>query len=131
MAFGVDRFRRAQAAHLRLGRQGEALALRLLEELGLEPLCRNYRHGRWEIDIVARDGATLCFVEVKTRRHPRFRPAAAVGRAKRQHLRRAALHYLRELQAPAVNYRFDIVEVVRQGRRWTEIRHWPNAFGKE
>lgn len=127
----AERLRRARNAHLRLGRQGEALAVRLLEELGLEILCRNYRHGRWEIDIVARDGAILCFIEVKTRRNPLFRPASAVGREKRRHLVKAARHYLRELHFPGLVRRFDIIEVVRRDRSWSELRHWPGAFAEE
>ena len=122
--------RRLRAAHLALGVAGERLAARLLEELGLDILCRNYRHGHIDIDIVARDEGTLCFVEVKTRTNPLFRPATAVGRVKRKRLIRAARHYLRELHSPPIPYRYDIIEVIRIGRRFTAIHYWPNAFRK-
>jgi len=85
----------------------------LLQELGLDVLMRNYRHGKGEIDIVARDGEVLCFVEVKTRRHARRgRPADAVGREKRRMIAQTGQNYLRELGWPQVAHRFDIVELV-------------------
>ncbi|MBT4819215.1 MAG: YraN family protein, partial [Lentisphaerae bacterium] len=66
---------------MRLGRRGERIAARLLREVGYDVLARNFRAEAGEIDIVARDGETLCFVEVKTRRRiGKARPAAAVGK---------------------------------------------------
>jgi putative endonuclease len=121
-------FRRSLAAHLLLGQAGERLAIRLLEELGFEILCHNWRHGKLEIDIVARDGDTLCFIEVKTRHRPLFRPATSIGREKRRLLVRAAHRYLHALHDPAIGCRYDIIEVIRSGRRFTAIYHWPNAF---
>lgn len=122
-------FARRRAAHLRLGRRGERLACRLLRRLGLEILLRNYRHGRGEIDIVARDGETLCFVEVKTRRRRGlYDPARAVGRAKKQILLRTARHYLREIGRPPVPHRHDIVELVIPGIRVHYASYHRNAF---
>ena len=122
-------YRRRKAAHLRLGRRGEALAARALTEAGIELLVRNFRCALGEVDIVAREGSTLCFIEVKTRRRTgRFRPAAAVGRAKQQRLVRVAGRYLREIGWPGVLHRFDIVEVLMSGRRVADIRHWRGAF---
>ncbi len=118
-----------RAAHLRLGRRGERLAGRLLAELGFDLLARNCRCTHGELDLVARDGGVLCFVEVKTRhRIGRARPAAAVGREKRRNLVRAAHQYLREAGFPPVPYRFDIIEVLLDGRRPHDLRHYPNAF---
>ena len=125
-------FATRRAAHLRLGRRGERLARRLLRELGLDILALNYRSAAGEIDIVARDGNTLCFVEVKTRRHAaKARPAEAVGRAKRSRIIRTAHRYLRELGRPPVLYRFDIVEVVLQRRRVLAAHYWPQAFTED
>ena len=124
-------FAKRRAAHLRLGRRGERLAARLLRELGLDVLMRNYRCAAGEIDIVARDGEVLCFVEVKTRRHAlRSRPGEAVGRAKRARLIRSARRYLREAGHPDVVYRFDIVEILISGRRVTDARYWRQAFSE-
>jgi putative endonuclease len=120
----------ARRNHCRkLGRRGERLAVRLLTELGLEILVCNYRARRGEIDIVARDNETLCFVEVKTRRRAgRSRPGAAVGRAKQRAIVRAARQYLREIGRPPVVYRYDVVEIILARRRPADIRYRPIAF---
>ena len=55
-------------AHLRLGRRGESLCAALLKHKGMVILARNFRTSYGELDIVARDGGTLVFVEVKTLR---------------------------------------------------------------
>ncbi len=52
-----------------LGREGEELAAAYLRQKGLQIVARNWRHGRYELDIVCRDADTLVFVEVRTRRH--------------------------------------------------------------
>ncbi|NLF94176.1 MAG: YraN family protein [Oligosphaeraceae bacterium] len=115
--------------HLRLGRQGENAACRMLENAGVEVLCRNYRHGRAEIDIVARDGPVLCFIEVKTRRsRPGVRPAEAVDAGKRRRILWCARHYLHAIAAPGLERRFDIIEVTVHNRRLQEIRHWKDCF---
>jgi putative endonuclease len=104
----------------------------LLVELGLDVLTRNYAGTRGEIDIVARDGVKLCFVEVKTRhRALRGRPGEAVGREKRRNLVRTAHQYLRELGHPPLAYRFDIVEIVLSGWRVVDLRYHRNAFTEE
>lgn len=122
-------FAARRAAHLRLGRRGEKLAVRLLRELGLQVLARNYRGPHGEIDIVARDKDVLCFVEVKTRhRAIHSRPADAVGQAKRRNLVRTAYRYLREIGRPDILYRHDIVEIVLEGRRLRDARYWRMAF---
>lgn len=122
-------FARKRTAHLRFGRRGERLAARLLKDRGLDILCRNYDAPHGEIDIVARDGDVLCFVEVKSRRPSlRTRPADAVTLKKRARVVRAARNYLKQLNNPAIACRYDIVEVVMDGRRLLDIRHWPDEF---
>jgi putative endonuclease len=125
-------FARRRAAHLRLGRRGERLARVLLRRLGLDVLTSNYRTAEGEVDIVAREGTMLCFVEVKTRhRQAHARPADAVGRDKQQRIMRAARRYRRELGWPAIPHRYDIVEIVLAGNRLCDVRHWPGAFTEE
>jgi len=115
-----------------MGQRGERLAARLLGELGLDVLVRNYRDFPREIDIVARDGEVLCFVEVKTRRSAIFsRPSESVGQAKKRLIIRAAHRYLREIGRPPVVYRFDIVEVVLDRWRVKDVRYYPNAFSEQ
>jgi putative endonuclease len=122
-------FPRARARHLRLGRRGEDAACRYLRDRGGEVLLRNYRSPAGEIDIIARDGLTLCFVEVKAR-HVRAaaRPAAGLSRRQQRRIRRAALTYLREIGRPHLPWRFDLVEVVLGPWDIRELRHWPRHF---
>ena len=110
-----------------VGRHGEQLALRYLRRKGYALLCRNYRYGHYEIDLVMQDGDYVVFVEVKARTDgERFgTPAMAVGREKQRCLLLAAQGYLLEhgcLESPA---RFDVVEVyLAEGK----IQHIVNAF---
>lgn len=115
------------------GQWGEDHAARWLKQnAGFRILAKRARPGRRdEIDIVARDHDTLVFVEVKTRASERFgRPGASVDRRKRQVLSRAAIHYLRRLGWPRINFRFDIVEVIGRpdNSQPPIIRHLENAF---
>lgn len=95
------------------GLLGEHLAGRHLQEQGRRILYRNYRGPlRGEVDIVARHGEVLTFVEVKTRTSTEFgRPADAVTPEKQRLIQRGALDWLRLLGNPRVAIRFDIVEV--------------------
>lgn len=123
-----------EAGHLASGRWGEAVAERFLEKQGFSILGRRVRVGqRDELDVVARDGQELVFVEVKTRGGEEFgRPASAVDREKRHTMSRAAVRYLRGLKNPRVCFRFDVVEVVgKPGGEEPVVRHIRNAFGLE
>ena len=99
-----------------LGRRGERLAEKFLRQHGCKILRRNFRaKGGGEVDLVLRDIAenTLVFAEVKTRTSDdEGRPADAVDRAKEELIARGARAWLRLLDRPEVNFRFDIVEVV-------------------
>ena len=118
-----------EASHLRTGRIGEAQAEKFLKQTGLKIIARNVRVGYDEIDLIAWQGDTLIFVEVKTRASEDFgRPAAAVNRAKRKKLSRAAIHFMKRHKLRPPYIRFDIVEVI--GGK-PEIRHIQNAFSLE
>ncbi len=128
-------FLKARAAHIRLGRRGENAACRLLRSKGLEILARDCRLPRGEIDIVARDGRTLVFVEVKTLRAKRridaLRPAGNLSRRQMARIYRAAFCYMKEIGNPNVPFRFDLVEVVMGRLAPLQIRHWESHFGRE
>jgi len=95
----------------RLGRDGEDAAAAYLASLGFRILGRNVRGPAGEIDIIARDGATLVFVEVKARRSRTFGPAlGAVDLRKRKRLRAAAADYL-QFVAPHAKARFDVLAI--------------------
>lgn len=115
----------------RVGRWGERQAERLLVARGMRILGRRVRVGRRdEIDLVARDGTTLVFVEVKTRKSEQFgRPASAVHRGKRHAQSRAAMRYIARLREKPPTLRFDVVEVVGEpGGEPPVVRHLANAF---
>jgi putative endonuclease len=107
---------RATAQHLLLGRLGERIACRFLMGRGYDVLARRFR-GRWgEVDIVAFDGETLVFVEVKTRASRDFgEPWEFVDWEKRQNIRRTAEEFVARFDLGAYAYRFDIVGVVAPG----------------
>lgn len=110
------------------GQLGELEAARYLRSIGCDIIASNYRCRFGEIDIIAREGDTLVFVEVKTRSAGMaLLPREAVTTSKQQKLCRAALHYLAQnsLDAPM---RFDVIEVVLGGsfsasKRINHIKH--------
>jgi putative endonuclease len=102
-----------------LGRFGEDAAVAHLEAAGWQILDRNWRCAHGELDIVARDGATVVFVEVKTRSSVAFGvPADAVGHTKSGRIRRTAAQWLTERRGEHAgqrfdDLRFDVVSVLR------------------
>lgn len=111
------------APHLELGRRGEKLAAILLESEGYRLVAANFtlpvgRNARGaivngEIDIIAYDGATLCFVEVKTRSSDEFAaPEANVDRRKQRQITRTARAYRKMFGLLECDYRYDVVSVV-------------------
>ncbi len=122
---------RKKPHHLQSGEWGEAQAEKHLASMGWKMLGRRVRCGnREEIDLVARDGKVLVFIEVKTRAGEDYgRPIAAVDRRKRALLCRAAARYLARLENPRVYYRFDVVEVLGSpSSGLVDLRHTPDAF---
>lgn len=109
-----------------LGQQGEAAAARYLRRLGYKILVRGDR----ELDLVAVDGRTLVFVEVKTRRSTDAgEPADAVDQVKQRRLTRLALGYMKRHGLLAYPARFDVIAVVwPEGARRPQIEHFKNAF---
>jgi putative endonuclease len=111
------------APHLALGRRGEALAAQHLEGAGYRlvaanftlPVGRNLRGAllHAELDIIAYDGATLCFIEVKTRASDWFAPPEAnVDLRKQRQVARAARAYRRLFNLTSAPYRYDVVSVI-------------------
>lgn len=112
-----------------LGRRGEEQAARYLKKQGLRILTRGYRTRLGEIDLVAREGDSLVFVEVKTRRSGR--PAEAVTPRKQRRIIRAASRFVRfhRLLEANVPCRFDVVGVTwPEGNKRPEIQHYRGAF---
>ncbi|MCQ9367771.1 YraN family protein [Brevibacterium sp. 91QC2O2] len=96
-----------------VGRTGEDLATAFLEAKGWEIVQRNWRCRLGEIDIVAREGRTLVFVEVKTRTSVRSgHPLEAIGYSKLQRLRRLAGAWLSEHRTWEPQIRIDAIGIV-------------------
>lgn len=96
-----------------LGQRGEDAAVKALRRAGYRILQRNVVYGRNEIDILAREGDTIAFIEVKTRRETGvFQPEDNVTPDKERRIIRAADYYLAKHQDPETYYRFDVVTVV-------------------
>ena len=122
-----------RTAHLRTGSQGESAAYLFLRSKGYRIVATNFRapHNRGEIDLIAWDGDTLCFVEVKTRTGEGLTPPeTAVDAAKRSHIRSVARAYLRRLPGePGPACRFDVVTVTyKQGDKQPVLRLIKAAF---
>ncbi len=115
------------AEHLRFGAAGEQLACQWLESHGFVVLHRNWRHGRDEIDIVARDGRFLVVVEVKTLASDRWgHPEHAVDQRKQAKLLRAA-DALLDATDEDLELRFDVIAITHTPGG-PEILHIPDAF---
>lgn len=111
-----------------VGKAGEDAAVRYLCQHGYRILERNYRCRFGEIDLVARDGGTLAFVEVKTRRSRTYGPAAAaVTLRKQRHLIKASQAYLVHRKKAGEPCRFDVV-TVDMGAEQPHIELIKNAF---
>lgn len=109
--------------------RGEDLAARHLRKRGYRLIGRNVRLGRYEIDIIARDGDTVAFVEVKTRRSDAYAaPEVNVTPEKIRHIRRAAHVYIAQHGAPDTYYRFDVVSVVMPDTGKPVITLFQDAF---
>jgi putative endonuclease len=98
------------------GRRGEDLAAEYLKLRGYRIIERNYRCPFGEIDIVARQGEAIVFIEVKTRRSARFGdPQQSVTLEKQKRISRISLDYLQKKRLYPCNARFDVVAVRMHG----------------
>lgn len=108
-----------------LGKSGERRGAKYLKSLGYKILKTNYRTPFGEADIVAADGDTIVFCEVKTRLSEKFgTPAEAVEQHKQRRYIDIARYFLMKLGRDDVNVRFDVLEVFADA-----INHIENAFG--
>ena len=118
------------ARHSDIGPLGERLAARFLrKQLGYRILRRNCRSKLGEIDLIARDGNEVVFVEVKTRSSRTWGdPETAVTPAKRRKLCRAAAAFAARNRLREHPLRFDVVAVLLEDGRDPEFRHYKDAF---
>jgi len=113
-----------------LGNRGERLAAKFLRRQGLRILARQYSSPMGEIDLVALDGESIVFVEVKTRRSEAAgHPAEAVTLEKQKRLTRTALSYLKRYGLLERRARFDVVAILwSQEDSRPRVEHFRNAF---
>lgn len=111
-----------------LGSEGEDLAVRFLQKKGYRIVARNYKTPVGEIDIIARDGDTIVFIEVKTRTDISFGyPFEAVNKRKRQKMKNLALLYLKR-QGKESPVRFDVLSIFCMDNGKKDIEHIKDAF---
>ena len=112
------------AAHNELGKWGEDLAVAFLQRQGYTIIERDWKSGRRDIDIIAKDETgTIVFVEVKTRRNRLFgEPEEAIDYRKMQSLQQAINHYIKFRHING-NVRFDIISIVGTIGTEPEINH--------
>ena len=107
----------------RLGARGEDMAAAHLQGLGYRIVERNVRTRYGEMDIVARDGETIVFVEVRTRRSTSFgTPEESVTPRKRRRLARLALSYIQERELGENAWRVDVIAIALGGAN-PDLRH--------
>ena len=117
------------AAKDALGRKGEAIAARHLVRSGLTIVERNWRCPQGEIDLVARDGDEVVFVEVKTRSSVAFgHPLEAITVQKLARLRRLAAAWCESHAGSHNSVRIDAIAVVAPRRGPVEIEHLERVF---
>lgn len=123
-----------RSKELDTGAWGEKLAETALRKAGYRVVGRRVKVGKHdEIDLIARNGKVLVFIEVKTRKgESHGRPIAAVDKRKRRALCRAAVCYMKKIGFRADYFRFDVVEVIgEKGGPDPVLRHIENAFNLE
>lgn len=112
------------------GKKGEATAEKYLVERGYQIVDRNFRSQQGEVDLIAKDGSCLVFVEVKSYTFRSYgSPAGAVRKAKKQSLIHAAETYLFKNKIKNVLCRFDVVTIYRTLDGSQAIELYKNAFG--
>jgi len=112
-----------------LGRSGERQGERFLRRKGYRIVARNYRCPPGEIDLIALDGTTVVFVEVKTRSGDEHAdPQDAVTPAKQQHIVRSAQWFLRQTRSEHRASRFDVLAIIRLADHSFRFEHFIDAF---
>ena len=119
-----------KAPHIELGIKGENLATKMLKDKNFSIILRNHRNPRGEIDIIARDGEILVFIEVKTRTyHELYKPLDNFSFKQRKRIKNSARYFLKSINSPNFKCRFDFVEIVfSKNKTLQEIYHYPDFF---
>lgn len=116
--------------HQWIGRYGERVAVSWLRAQGCQILSRNYRGPKGgEVDIIARDGKLLLFIEVKTRTGKQsMRPLDAVDLEKQALIERGAQHWITQLGHPKPPWRHDVLEIILEEGQKPRVNQVKDAF---
>ncbi len=116
-------------ARKKLGCDGEACAVDFLRKRGLRIIEQNFRCRFGEIDIIAWDKKTVCFIEVKTRRSLDYGSGSeAVGKSKQQKIVKTALFYLAGMRWGERDFRFDVISILLVDIGSPQIEYLQSAF---
>lgn len=114
------------AEHNDIGRDGESVAASYIEKCGMQILQRNWRAGHLEIDIIARDGEQIVFVEVKTRRTKPQHTSDVVSSVKMKNIINAASVYMKD-NIPDAECRFDVLILIGTNGNYN-VEHIRSAY---
>ena len=113
------------------GDEGEEIAAEYIVEKGYEIIDRNYRYGKGELDIIAKDPETgeTVFIEVKSKKNLEFGdPVYSVTKNKIKQIKRMSELYLYDKEIDEIDCRFDVVTVLLRNKQKPIIEHYVNAF---
>ena len=111
------------------GDRGEDIAADFLSNNNFKIIERNYRYGHGEIDIIAKDGEILVFIEVKTRKNLEFGPPElAITKSKQSQIRKISEAYLIDKNITDMDCRIDVVAILMEKNLPPKITHIENAF---
>lgn len=114
----------------KIGSDGESLARQYLTARGYRVLEENFRCRLGEIDLIAQEGKTICFIEVKARRSlAQGQPYEAVNFRKKRKLSQMAVFYLKhKFNSLEIPSRFDVISIVQDKNNAPSIQHIKSAF---
>ena len=114
---------------IELGRSGERIAAQFLGNNGYKIINTDFRTRLGQVDIIAKEKDTICFVEVKARATDSFgQPVEAVGDVKQRRIAKAALMFLKQNRLLGSPARFDVVSISYPVKGQPKIRLIKNAF---
>ena len=120
MCHSQEEFLRKSTKPHFLGRTGEQTARDFLKARGCKIRCVNFRGKSGEVDIIAEEGDTIVFVEVKTRMsNTPVKPVFAIDKKKRMHIEKTCIEYMKKEKLKGINIRFDVILLVKKdGGDW-------------
>lgn len=114
---------------LHFGKQGEANAVKYLERIGFEIIEKSWRHHKSEVDIIARQGSTLVFIEVKSRKNTILPVEELISEAQKKRIIKAAHHFITSNEID-LNIRFDLI-YIDASKKTAKLSHLKEFFSPD